>query len=836
MKDRPRSTSLRSQILSRTLIVGLVPLASLAFVAVLGLHALNMTADRQVAESREADLGDTMLAQLSTEAASTGREIDLVLGRNLNRLASLATEATIVAGASQGAPIGAPALAEGQRNAPTLTAVAYTDRNGRVVADTGSGTGRELGDTALWQLAWTNGAGVGPVVANSENVAPVIPIAVRIDDAQGVPVGVLISSLDSAEVRAVADYRIESGVDITVLTTDGLLLAETESGHAAERIGNPGLSDASLSPGVQRALDTIDGAVITIDGAYGFKPVVLDAALAVGGSNEQASGLLVVTGQRAGGTGHLLAGLEELDRKIDAASRQLLAVVLIVVVFAAFVAITIATMLTREIVGPVDALTARARHVAEHALPSAVQDLLEGNGDSGSPQDIAIEIEADNELRDLVQSFNSVHGTAITLATEQARQRRNTLQMFTNLGRRNQSLLKRQLRLIDELERSEEDGERLGSLFSLDHLATRMRRNAESLLVIAGDRAPIGRADSAHMELVVHAALGEVEHYERVTTATIDPAVVVGRVVSDVAHILAELIENSLTFSPPDSVVWVGGIGGAEHYTVLVRDHGLGLSEDQMVEFNDRLAEGFDVQMAPSTQLGLLVVSKLAARHGILVRLGVTSDGGTEATIKIPNHLVESATGAQIPEPQDHRTETELEPVGAVAASTTAGVPTSTGVLVAEAMPMVETESDNADQSLQPVAGNEGRRAEDQTGGVTDESVVGAPTGLSMAAAVADRYLGDLSPASSARVTTVVRRESRRSTSAGINRRTSFADRKKRAVATQSSPEVVAAEADELKQRWTSFRRGQDQARPTTDAPEQPAAAEQPSKGTTNDG
>ena len=176
-----------------------------------------------------------------------------------------------------------------------------------------------------------------------------------------------------------------------------------------------------------------------------------------------------------------------------------------------------------------------------------------------SPTVDPVVVNTRDEVADVADALNTVQDTALDLAVEQAVLRRNIADTFVNLGRRNQNLLGRQLDFITELETNETDPDTLANLFRLDHLATRMRRNAESLLVLAGIEPPRKWAAPVRLTDVIRAALGEVEDYQRVTVRGVEPATILGSAAADLAHLLAELIENALVFSPPDQTVDIRG-------------------------------------------------------------------------------------------------------------------------------------------------------------------------------------------------------------------------------------------------------------------------------------
>src|SRR5690606_34532996 len=250
-----------------------------------------------------------------------------------------------------------------------------------------------------------------------------------------------------------------------------------------------------------------------------------------------------------------------------------------------------------------------------------------------------------DEGADVADALNTVQDSALDLAVEQAVLRRNIADSFVNLGRRNQNLLGRQLDFITELESKETDPDTLANLFRLDHLATRMRRNAESLLVLAGVEPPRKWAAPVRLTDVIRAALGEVEEYQRVTVRGVEPATIVGSAAADVAHLLAELIENALVFSPPDQTVDIRGRGNDDGgYTLAIIDSGLGMSPEDIAAANRRLAGLESFTIAPSKYLGHYVAGNLAARHGIKVRLDNSPGNGITATVELPPTLLTTDT------------------------------------------------------------------------------------------------------------------------------------------------------------------------------------------------
>ncbi len=291
----------------------------------------------------------------------------------------------------------------------------------------------------------------------------------------------------------------------------------------------------------------------------------------------------------------------------------------------------------RSITNPLENLVTRARQVAQDDLPELVRTLRSEQNFDDLPEPIAIPVTNNDEIGELVMAFNEVQFTAHELATEQALGRRNVAEMFVNLGRRNQQLLQRILGLLTDLERDEEDPDTLRDLFVLDNVVTRMRRNAESLLVLAGGQTPRQWSNPVSLEDTVRSALSEVEGYERIDIAALAEVRIPGSVVADVAHLLAELIENAVSFSDPSTQVLVGGHFESDGYLVTIFDQGIGMSEDELEDNNRRIVDPPPLDQAPTKFLGLFVVGRLADRHDIRVRLAKAPGRGVMARVLIPN-------------------------------------------------------------------------------------------------------------------------------------------------------------------------------------------------------
>ncbi|MFI5052972.1 MAG: nitrate- and nitrite sensing domain-containing protein, partial [Acidimicrobiia bacterium] len=321
-------------------------------------------------------------------------------------------------------------------------------------------------------------------------------------------------------------------------------------------------------------------------------------------------------------------------------------------VFAMLLTLLLIWFVSRAVVRPVRRLTAAAREMSQRQLPALVESLRTG-GDVSALAPTRIDVTSEDEIGELAQAFNDVEAVTLEVAQEQSRLLRKGMgDLFVNLARRNQSLLERQLELLDELERNEHDPTALDSLFKLDHMATRMRRNAESLLVLSGAEQPRQWQQPITLLDVVRAAAAEIADFPRVELVGIDDDVAVaGRAVADVAHLIAELLENATSFSPPDSAVVLSGAATATGFVLAVSDQGIGMPAERIAEANQLLAKPPLVGLALSRALGLHVVASLAARHQITVELRPGAPLGLVALVTLPHSVLEQHAASSPPAP-----------------------------------------------------------------------------------------------------------------------------------------------------------------------------------------
>ena len=312
---------------------------------------------------------------------------------------------------------------------------------------------------------------------------------------------------------------------------------------------------------------------------------------------------------------------------------------LFAVVISALLLLRFGNRISRELTG----LRGAARTLAGERLPSVVRRLRAGDEvdvDTEAPP-LALDTRT-REVTETADAFSAVQRTAVQAAVEQARLRKGVSLVFRNLARRNQSLVQRQLRMLDEMERGTDDPDELARLFRLDHLTTRMRRQAEGLIILSGAAPGRGWRQPVPVIEVLRGALGEIEDFARVDLVADSPDFLQGAGVADVTHLLAELIENAVLYSPPATRVKVRCGRVANGYVIEIEDRGLGIPQDTLAELNLRLAQPPEFDLTDSDRLGLFVVSRLAARRRVKVLLRASGYGGTLAIVLLPQALVVS--------------------------------------------------------------------------------------------------------------------------------------------------------------------------------------------------
>ncbi|WP_020664439.1 nitrate- and nitrite sensing domain-containing protein [Amycolatopsis benzoatilytica] len=326
----------------------------------------------------------------------------------------------------------------------------------------------------------------------------------------------------------------------------------------------------------------------------------------------------------------------------------------VVVLAALIAALMLMLVIARLMLRPLRVLRKTALDVAYTRLPETVQAILDDPDPvNASKKAVApVPVDSRDEIGEVARSFDVVHEQAVKMAAEQALLRENVNGIFVNLSRRSQRLVERQLGVIDRLEADEQDPDHLASLFELDHLATRLRRNGESLLVLSGAGLaksvpkPVPAAD------VIGAAVSEIEQYARIEIGIVPEVAVQGLAIHDLVHVLAELLDNATYFSEPETKITVRAvITRKKALAIQVTDHGVGMSEERLAEVNERLADPPDLDVSVTRRMGLYVVARLAQRHGIEVRLRENEDieGGVIARVVVPMELLTQVRAATPP-------------------------------------------------------------------------------------------------------------------------------------------------------------------------------------------
>ncbi|MFF4323162.1 nitrate- and nitrite sensing domain-containing protein [Streptomyces sp. NPDC001568] len=323
-----------------------------------------------------------------------------------------------------------------------------------------------------------------------------------------------------------------------------------------------------------------------------------------------------------------------------------------IVVVALLAAFILAGMMARQMGRAMRHLRSAAFDIAEQRLPMLVDQLSRTDPGKVDTRVAPIPINSQDEIGEVARAFDQVHREAVRLAAEQALLRGNVNAIFTNLSMRNQSLIEGQLTLITELENNEADPDQLENLFRLDHLATRMRRNGENLLILAGENP--GRRWDQPVPLVdvLRAASSEVEQYERIELSGVSEAEIHGQAVTDLVHLLAELLENATTFSSPQTKVRVNATRLPDgRVMVEIHDKGIGLTAEDFADINHKLANPPTVDAAISQRMGLFVVGRLADRHSIRVQLRPSGEAaGTTSLVMLPDAITHGGGGEGIPD------------------------------------------------------------------------------------------------------------------------------------------------------------------------------------------
>ncbi|SDP71265.1 Histidine kinase-, DNA gyrase B-, and HSP90-like ATPase [Lentzea jiangxiensis] len=349
---------------------------------------------------------------------------------------------------------------------------------------------------------------------------------------------------------------------------------------------------------------------------------------------------------QADATATRLAGQARSDAWRDAA----------LVAISLLIAFGLMAMVAQSMLRPLRILRRSALDVARNQLPEAIKRIRSHRDPERAAEEaiVPVPLNTTEEVGQVARAFDLVQREAVRLAVEQVALRANVNDMFINLSRRSQALVERQISVIDRLEQDEQDPDHLASLFELDHLATQMRRNSENLLVLSGTTVNRRVTRPVAIAEVLGAAVSEVEKYARVQIAPTPELMVQGRVVNDLAHLVAELLDNATAFSKPTTKVTVRTIETRKgEVAIRIHDRGVGMQENDVVEFNAKLAEPPEVDVSVAREMGLYVVGQLAKRHDIRVTLANNDDieGGVTAQVVLPASLLHKGSAPALPLP-----------------------------------------------------------------------------------------------------------------------------------------------------------------------------------------
>ncbi len=559
--------------------------------------------------------------------------------------------------------VASPASSELGRQISTVDAKTAAVQKQAEFAQLPTDTARTL-DTALGRLAGLRMAGAATGSATVAMTVGYHDIAVdlsRILPESIAAAGSSAMDTTAATAGALMQLRTTRAVEEALIRASGTgPINDTLLAAAARAAAEEGV----LASQVERGLpQEVLGRFRSITGSNSNRQAVLLDALTTG-NGSRLPGLLTALSTESAALSDLLAGqVRDLattvgERTNEARSSALRDTAL--VLGALLGALAIALLVARSLVTPVRRLHAAALTAARRELPETIEKVRAGESVSWESIE-PVPVDGDEEIGQLAQAFGDMHRQAVRLAADQAELRRQVSEMFMTLARRNQSLVEQQLTLIEDLEADERNPQRLEELFRLDHMATRLRRNGENLQVLAGgsparrDHGPVSTAE------LLRAATSEVKDYRRVTIVNAPNGALRSHAASDVVHILAELLENAIRFSPPEHKVLLTADRGADGgLLVEVVDSGLGMQPDDLAAANQRLASGDTVSPETTRRMGLFVVGRLAAPLGVTVRLRPThpgaKHGGITASVHVPGALV-LADGLAAPDPAPVRRE-----------------------------------------------------------------------------------------------------------------------------------------------------------------------------------
>ena len=678
-----RATSIRKKILSRVLPVALLPLLLLTLLTVGGVFLLNQQTSDAVGSAEGLLTGEVSASAVrSSEAAAreTAEYVDQWITR-VSRLensaqlraqladasnASLAErldpsnvvefEATLRGRLTAGTTLLASALRTqlttdlGAADQPQTAEITFVSEEGFAIGST-----NPLGTLDYSQAAWfretiETGSSFTSFVDDGDGPAA-FEYSIWLDPpittsglGAAIRVRVALSNVQWLLDQVATDDAVEVSL---VDTAAGVLLADSATDHSAEFTFSQDVMASANESGFNP--DLLAEGVLEDD-------VRVSSASAVGDRMNNTRGLsfdwLVQTSQPVDVANASLVEIREVSDDVSRLRQIVLLGLILFLIAASIVAFLSIRSIAEQITEPIRSLSTQAENVAGEGIPNVVEAARKSETLPELPE---FKVETKDELATLANSMNTMQDAAVELAAGQARLRRqNVARTFVSLGRRNQNLLNRQLEFITELEQQERDADQLENLFKLDHLATRMRRNAENLLVLAGEQTPRRWGRPIAVRDVIRAAASEIADYPRVRLGEIDAATVSGGLATDLSHLVAELLENAGSFSSPKSPIEVLGQRTSTHYRLAIVDQGIGMDAQALAQVNARLENPVDFADAPSAYLGLFVVGRLAQEMGVTVRLasadptGSGDRNGTIAFVDLPASLLTEQAAAPL--------------------------------------------------------------------------------------------------------------------------------------------------------------------------------------------
>ncbi len=692
MAARPRG--IQRTILTRVLAIIVLPLLALGVAGFFVLRELADDTDRSVAESRDR-LADEVVGETLTQSAiAIQSELTRYIDERVADARTWATTPTVTAAAAEGASTaatlelidvstsaletqftatrrlpGADAaneyLADEVVRSPFFAEASFTNEYGHVVAASGVTGDFVQSDEDWWQRAWDQGLDIGAVDYIESAGVFSTDVAVRIDDPRtGDPVGVLNAALDVGVLLDVADrHAAAEAVDVTILDDTGRVLADTATSYAPDLVL---MGMTTIDPQIAllhaSALASSEGHLLGRESVYGYSGTT--------GGNED-PGWVVVVEQPNEIAFAPIDGIEQVGADVrDSTDRLWVGLAVALVAGFALLAV-ISTALVRRFVRrfrPMPVAPGREIAADPPAPPAPVP--VPSVVAVPAPSPVAVPAAAPSPLPAVVAPGSPSFMEQAVVA----------------MGRRDRTLLQQQSSFVDELQQRTSDTGTRTILDRLDEVSVRLQRNAENLLVLAGEQWPSTDDDPVAVADVVTMGAAVLDDKARISTAALDPVVVVAGAAGDLAHLLAELLDNALTFSPPDTDVEVDGRLTPDGYRVSLTDHGIGIAALGLRTANRRLRQPLDVERSPENRLGLFVIGHLAARHDIDVQLK-TAENGLVAEVTLPLELIdappmEAAATMPTAEPT---TATSVFYVPPTPARPTAPVPDETGPVAAPA-------------------------------------------------------------------------------------------------------------------------------------------------------